>query len=496
MRRDLAVIAAGGIASLAGILLFRLVGLFSKIILGRLGPEDYGAFSIALAIFNVLLVVCVFGFDAAIARFGAAASRKEIKSYVANALRISIPLSILIAAGIWIFSDKIAATFTSPALAVILRWFALAIPLIAFVRVIAGILAAKRITFGYVMLATITESIVRLAFLIAMIVLGWGLLGGIIAYFAGFVAVFIAALFFIRTYRLPLRVTGPWEKHFLMYALPVFGVAILTLLLWALDTFLLGMLKGAESAGIYNAAIPLSSQILVGALVLMPFFVPTLAARARRKQPLTKIYRQITKWVLLFTSPLVLFLAFFATPIILLLFGTDYITAAPVLRLLAISHFLFAITLPSRELLRVWQKNMFWVFVIMGITLLIDTLLNLLFIPRYGAMGAAIASIASIGLMSATWVVWVRVHAKAWPLVYTHLRVIFASIIALALAGILFALTHALLDNWAVIVALAGLSISYAPLLFLCKALDKQDKQILAGFVNRFGLPVPQRWLE
>jgi O-antigen/teichoic acid export membrane protein len=496
MRKDLAVIAAGGIVSLAGVALYRLAGIVSKIILGRFGPENYGAFSIALGLFTILGMAAVFGFELGIARFGAGAGRRELSAQAATAFRITLPLSIVIAAALWSLSWRASDWFSAPALGFILRWFSLALPLSAFSRVVTGMLAARRAVLGHAILVTITESIVRLAFLIALIALGWGILGGVIAYVAGFAAVFVAAIACLRAYRLPFSLAGPWEPQVLAYAAPLFGVTFLTMLLSQLDTFMLGALHGAASAGIYNAAVPFTNQLLIVAFILMPFFVPTLAARARRGQPLAKLYQQITKWTLAFALPLAIFLIAFATPLVMLLFGDEYVSSVPVLRILAIAYFLHALTLPSRELIRVRRERMHGVFAVTVAAVVTDTLLNLALIPAYGTLGAGIASLATMTLMSAAWVFWARAKDKVWPLAAGHSRVAIATALAFALTAIAYFLTLQFIGNWAVIPAFAAFAAAYLPALFLCRALDREDKHVLSGIIKRFRLPVPLRWLE
>jgi O-antigen/teichoic acid export membrane protein len=495
MRKDLAVIATGGLVSLGGLALFRLAGLVTKVVLGRLGPENYGAFSIAVAAFTLLALCAAFGFDAGIARFGAAAPAKERARYAATAFRVTIPLSVALAAGLWLSSDWAGGAFASPLLAVILRWFALALPLVAFARVVMGMLASQRAVVGHAMLSSISESVMRLAVVLALVVFGWGVLGGIVAYVAGFAALFVAAIVCIRAYRLQVLFRGAWDVPLLTYAAPFFGITAIILLLRQLDTFFLGFLRGTASAGIYNAAVPLSSQLLVGAMVLMPFFVPTLAARVRAGQPVTKLYQQITKWVLMLTVPGVLFLVVFASPVVLLLFGEAYREAIPVLQLLAPAYFLFALTLPSRELARIRRKHMPRVFLVVCGVFVLDTALNLLFIPRYGLLGAAGSSLVTMLVLSAAWVVLVRVQSQAWPLARSHARVVFAAFLSLVPAALLYFLTIPL-GSVAAVVALVAMAMAYVPALFLCQALDAQDLAVLAKFAQRAGLPFVQRWLE
>lgn len=495
MRKDLAIIATGGLISLGGLALFRLVGLATKVVLGRLGPENYGAFSVAVAAFTLLVMLASFGFDAGIARFGAAAPENERARHAATAFRITVPLSVALAAGLWLSSSWAGSAFASPLLAVILRWFALALPLAAFARVIMGMLASQRAVVGHAMLSSIAESAVRLALLIALVVFGWGVLGGIIAYVAGFAALFIAAVVCVRAYRLPLAFRGAWDGPLLAYTAPLFGMAVLTLLLWQLDTFMLGVLHGAASAGVYNAAVPLSSQLLVGALVLMPFFIPTLAARVRAGQPVTLLYQRITKWVLALTVPAVLFLVVFAAPVILLLFGEAYREAVPVLRLLAPAYFLFALTWPSRELARIRREHMPRVFAVTCAVFVFDAVLNVLLIPRYGVLGAGLSSFVTMAALSASWVVLVRLQSRAWPLARAHNRVVFAAFLSLVPAALLYFLTMPL-GRAAVIVAFAAMALTYVPALLLVQALDAQDKAVVVRFARRAGLPFVQRWLE
>ncbi|MCB0111991.1 MAG: polysaccharide biosynthesis C-terminal domain-containing protein, partial [Caldilineaceae bacterium] len=107
--------------------------------------------------------------------------------------------------------------------------------------------------------------------------------------------------------------------------------------------------------------------------------------------------------MMLALAPVVLGLVLGAGPIIGL-FGADYQDAALVLRLLAIGNGVWAISALSALWLQYCDRGM-TVMRITVFTLLIDSLLNALLIPKFGMLGAA-ASTAATSICAAIAIVW------------------------------------------------------------------------------------------
>ena len=91
-------------------------------------------------------------------------------------------------------------------------------------------------------------------------------------------------------------------------------------------------------------------------------------------------------------------LIIFAEPIITLAFGYEYAPSANTLTLLAISQAFAALTIPCAGLLVATGRGSTF-GLINFVAVLVNMSLNLVLIPWYGALGAALASLVSVFLM-------------------------------------------------------------------------------------------------
>ena len=183
------------------------------------------------------------------------------------------------------------------------------------------------------------------------------------------------------------------------------------------DVFLLGQLTGNESViADYKIAyvIPANLSILVAAVGI---FVGPYFTRYDKEKNYDWI-REKLKLVLLITSSVVAFVALlcfvFAKPLVSFIFGKQYLTAVPVMRMLLIASFFnngIRSTIANvLSAIGEQKKNLY----VAGVGIAIQVLLDFLLIPRYGGIGVAVSSMSVYLVMSAVLfaVVWKRYYSK------------------------------------------------------------------------------------
>ena len=108
------------------------------------------------------------------------------------------------------------------------------------------------------------------------------------------------------------------------------------LLLW-LDVVLVGAIAGAADAGVYGTASRFVAAALIVdtaiRLVVSPEFSRLLHVRAHSE--LRSIYSTATRWLVLFSSPIILTLVIFA-PLVLSLVGEEFVRGASAIVILGI----------------------------------------------------------------------------------------------------------------------------------------------------------------
>lgn len=155
---------------------------------------------------------------------------------------------------------------------------------------------------------------------------------------------------------------------------------------------LTSMVNKAEN-GLYSAAITCVSVFQFVYVAIVDSFRPVILAEKKEnshkyQNDISKLYG-ITLYITL-AQCIVFFL--FAELIIYILYGSDYLGAVPVLRML-VFYLLFSImgTVRNVWILAEEQQKYLWVINLSGA--LFNIILNLVMIPLWGAIGAAFASL-------------------------------------------------------------------------------------------------------
>ncbi len=185
-------------------------------------------------------------------------------------------------------------------------------------------------------------------------------------------------------------------------ALPIFFTRCAVLIINYSNVILVGFLAGPAAAGAYFAAerlaqlaaIPLS---VVGAVNQQAMAAAHASHSATELQKITTQSAHGSLWPTLVLS---IALVVLATPL-LQLFGDDFTSARLVLIALVASSIVNVITGPAQDLLMMTGHQKFFPKV-MFLSAAIHVTVLCIFVPKFGALGAAFASIAS-GLVANVW---------------------------------------------------------------------------------------------
>jgi len=199
-----------------------------------------------------------------------------------------------------------------------------------------------------------------------------------------------------RTLGMPRRPTEAtaYLRIFRM-TLPLMLIWFLSDLYLRIDMTILYYLRGSGETGFYGASYRLVDGVYSAAMVVSAVALPRMsAAWARGVTEWRREWRGACRAVLLIVVPFGAVLLGAAGGLIRLLYGAEFAGAIPSLRLLGPATvvlclgYVYAAALTSIGL--VWTQ--FWITVA---SLLGNVVLNLVLIPRFGAAGAAVATLVS-----------------------------------------------------------------------------------------------------
>jgi O-antigen/teichoic acid export membrane protein len=226
-------------------------------------------------------------------------------------------------------------------------------------------------------------------------------IGYVIAGFIG-VAIFAIALVRVlqrkgiadrirrRDFSLPVRAVFG-------FSLPLLSSDIVYILRTSAIVILLQYLATSREVAAYGAVLPLARQNLVIYQSFGFLFVPVAARLHARGENarLRNMYWQTSAWIAVATFPALALTVALAAPITILLFGSSYADAAAVLAILAVGHYISAALGFNALTLRV-QGSVKLIVVVDFLSAIISLAFSVVLIRRYGAVGAAIATAATL----------------------------------------------------------------------------------------------------
>ena len=221
----------------------------------------------------------------------------------------------------------------------------------------------------------------------------------LVAPFAQFIGDSLAALlllWWLVRRGIRLRVTFAWAaiRPLTRRAWPLVVSAMLGLLIYNSDLIFLRFFRGREEVGLYAAAYTLVSFLLNMGIAYSLSLLPTLTRTAAISSDHHGLYHTATAHVFAVGFPIALGGSLLAAQIIKVVFGTGYGDSVAALRVLmwAIPVSLLR-DVPVIALMAWGREDR--ILRLTALAAVLNIALNLVLIPRYGLMGAAVATVAT-----------------------------------------------------------------------------------------------------
>ncbi|MDP8218993.1 MAG: flippase [Candidatus Theseobacter exili] len=243
-----------------------------------------------------------------------------------------------------------------------------------------------------------------------------------------------------------------------------------------IDTIMLKLITTNAEVGWYNAPFRIIEGLLVVPCVISYALIPTLSqAHLISRESVTGLFRRGSKYMLLMSIPLILFVWTFTETLILRIFGAQYLPAVPVFRILITSTaFIFISHLSTTVLYCIdRQKYVIWASIA---SVFVNIILNAILIPRYGILGAGSATFVTQALFVMLTLIILRKldYKLKWP------GILWKPITGgIACAGVFF-FTH----NWGLFLSTITAGISYLIVLTLLGTWDTNEIEIIKGLAT------------
>ncbi|MBI2145831.1 flippase [Candidatus Woesearchaeota archaeon] len=486
-----------------GTLFIYLMKFIYRIIVSRyLGPSDYGLLSLGEGVFNIAILLATLGISSGVIKFIshylAKNKPEKIKGVIIASLKFILPTSIVISALMIIFSNYIAiGIFNKEELAPLLVIFALAVPFFGYSNLLTNIfIAFKKIHYRNQLNAFI-RPVSSILIVILIIILKGNVYLIAIAFLVSYVLSAAWGFYLLETKTFSIirtKIKAVFElKKLVSFSLPLFFSGLFVSIMGWIDTLFLGALRTSEEVGVYNVALPFVNTLTIVLASFGSIFFPLASESYARKEykKIAQMYDSIARWIFLLSLPMLFIVLFFSKEILGIIFGPAYESGFLVLQVLMVAYFLKIVIGPATETMMVFHKTK-TLFYINSVAVISNILLNFLFIPRWGIVGAAVATTISILIKEGTIfiIIWKRINLVIrWK---EYLKYIGSGLIPLIMIYFLRFIRPE--SSWLLLTSIVIYLILYLVLLISFSSFTEDDVKIIEMLEKR--LTINLWWLR
>ena len=401
-------ILKGGSYYFIGLIVAGIVAYTSRVVLVRnLSPEDYGLFAAMFTSIAFFLFFRNFGLNISVGKFIPQFKVKkkysEIKTSVISVILFQLLISSLFVVLFWLSADFLALNyFKDPRASFLIRVFSFYFITSIFFKNLSSFFKG----FQKNRLQSLIEPVKNISILTMIVVfiyLGYGVLAPVLAYvFAGLILLLLFIYPVLKTFnfwKYPFKELTVFKRMFI-FGLPVMMTGVGTKFVSYFDTLMLTYFSGLAEVGAYNIVLPTALLFMLPASAIGAVFMPLISELSARKDfdrvktGMSLLY----KYLYMFSAPIIFSLFIFADILIEKLFGSGYLVGTMAFRILLIGVLFNMLSELNNQYLigTGFPKQVFWVMFFGSI---LNVVLNIFLIPKYGLSGAAVATSLSYFLM-------------------------------------------------------------------------------------------------
>ncbi len=380
-----------------GFLVF--VGLISGIITARwLGPDDRGVLAIITSISATIWVLVNLGTNQA-SIYYINKGRYKLNQVAANCSLLPMGLGILVISGVWFSRDKLILENLSFLNSYYLALALIPMPFLVLQDSFIGVLRASD-KFDVINLRQLIKSVLGLTSVVGVLIVFGGGLDVLIAFLIAIEI--LLAIWMIREVLKLCVITIKDLNSKIVADLFKFGGKsyiqnVIGYLHNRVDLYMIGALLSSRQVAFYDIAVIISELLLFLPQSVAFVIMPKLVRESEKSEQNSN--SELIRVTFLVTIILASGIALTGYWLIALVYGADYLPAYQILLFLIPGLILSSfngITIPYFT-----SKNRQQVPIICGaVSLILNVVLNLMLIPKYGVIGAAMVTTFTYSLFS------------------------------------------------------------------------------------------------
>jgi len=318
--------------------------------------------------------------------------------------------------------------------------------------------------------------------LIAFFVLsGYGLIGAIVSILITRTIIFGVMLYLIISYA---GFTAPdlsILRPYLIYGLPLIPTVVFQFVIASSDRYVIGFFMGAEKVGIYSAAYGIGGTVLMFSMYIMYILRPTIySLYDKRKVDEVKVYLSYSwKFLLMLSIPSIFGLSILSRTLLGSLTTPEFVAGGKfIIPIVALGTIFYGVEMIFGAVLMLVRRTQIYA-IVFGTAAVVNIGLNILLVPIWGIIGAAIATLVAYTMAA------ISIYYKSRQYMKFDLKSSF--IVKYILASVAMACCIRMLDPVGLIEILAVIgtgAIVYAFILFLLKGFEERELKIILSAVR------------
>jgi O-antigen/teichoic acid export membrane protein len=425
-RREMGTVSRHSAVFFAGTIFTAALSYLFKVYLARtLDARALGIYALGMTLVAFLSLFNSLGLPRSASRYVAAYCATErfdlLRGFLARSLLVLLVFNVLLGAVMLLAGPWIAVHFYhTPQMQAYLPLFALLMVAGVLSSFFGQVLAAYKNVAGRTMINNFIGTPARMALTVVLIAAGFGLGGYIFAQMAG--AFLVLALLIRMAWRLTPQAarstsgTLPgMERGAMAFAAASVGLGLLDFMKVQTDSIAVGHYLDARRLGVYSIAATMVAMVSLVQRSVNQIFASTIAdLHARGEHHLLKrMFQTVTKWVVGLTFPFGLVLIIYAREI-MQIFGRGFEEAWPILIIGGVAGLVdCGVGSAGTLLLMSGRQNRLIKIQVVTAGLMIG--LSLALVPRWGIIGAGLATALNVALTNLWFLVEVRRELKFYP---------------------------------------------------------------------------------
>ena len=490
-------LARSAVIVFSGTVLGRGFGLLAQIlIIQSLAPQTFGHIALAYTIVISTSRIGLLGLHDGVSRLlsSSSGSNKQI-NIIRSGVLIGMVFSFLLIATLYLFRGEIGGIMND---AIMADYLPLLLPFISFYilgRILFGIIRAQEYFLGGIFARDLTPQIGALLILAGSLAIFKPQIAAIHYWLSVYLIMSIASILLIRNeFGIgELFSESPPKreiKDLWSFSWPLAIGSVVFLFLSNLDILMLGYFSDAKAVGFYRSIQPLK-QVTTFVMSSFTFLFLPLATKfyeENKESDLKSLFAVSTKWITAATLPPVLVFTLFADDAIAAFFTQAYVAAAPALSVLMIGLFSRALVGLNGDMVRAIDRTRIELYSsIAGV--IVNFIFNIILIPSYGIVGAAIGTVLGYLVYNGTEVVAIYRYTGVHPFVLDNIKQIIPTI---CLAILMWWLLNSVQLKLLQLVGIGVLLTAFQPLSTVFTGSLSEDDQILITRIeDRLGREIP-----